>query len=172
VSAAAGSASIERGELHWRDYHPSSGANPCCDCWHSRAAPCPQSSGQQIPLGASVAVSTSCSRSSAKNPLAKAIDCRLKRWSTFERFLDDGRICMTNRARYRSWQKNWTFCGSDTGGERAAVIFTLIETAKLCDADARAWLAAVLARIADHRRAVSTSCCRGSGKLRSSSKCT
>jgi hypothetical protein len=43
-----------------------------------------------------------------------------------------------------------TFCCSDAGGERAAVIFTLIETAKLCDVDPRAWLAYVLARIADH----------------------
>ena len=47
-------------------------------------------------------------------------------------------------------RRNWTFCGSDAGGERAAVIFTLIETAKLCDVDPRAWLADVLARIADH----------------------
>jgi transposase len=93
---------------------------------------------------------------SAKNPLAKAIDYSLKRWSTFTRFLDDGRICMTNNAAERAvrgiavGRKNWTFCGSDTGGERAAVIFTLIETAKLCDVDPRTWLADVLARIADH----------------------
>jgi transposase len=93
---------------------------------------------------------------SSKNPLAKAIDYSLKRWSTFTRFLDDGRICMTNNAAERAvrgiavGRKNWTFCGSDTGGERAAVIFTLIETAKLCDVDPKAWLADVLARIADH----------------------
>jgi transposase len=93
---------------------------------------------------------------SSKNPLAKAIDYSLKRWSTFTRFLDDGRICMTNNAAERAvrgiavGRKNWTFCGSDAGGERAAVIFTLIETAKLCDIDPRAWLADVLARIADH----------------------
>lgn len=47
-------------------------------------------------------------------------------------------------------RKNWTFCGSDTGGQRAAAVYTLIETAKLNDVDARAWLADVLARIADH----------------------
>jgi len=47
-------------------------------------------------------------------------------------------------------RRNWTFCGSDAGGERAAVIFTLIETVKLCDVDPRAWLADGLARIADH----------------------
>ena len=93
---------------------------------------------------------------SSKNPLAKAMDCSLKRWSTFTRFLDDGRICMTNNAAERAvrgiavGRRNWTFCGSDAGGERAAVIFTLIETAKLCDIDPKAWLADVLARIADH----------------------
>ncbi len=42
------------------------------------------------------------------------------------------------------------FCGSDAGGQSAAAIYTLIETAKLCDVDPRAWLADVLARIADH----------------------
>jgi transposase len=93
---------------------------------------------------------------SSKNPLAKAMDYSLKRWSTFTRFLDDGRICMTNNAAERAvrgiavGRRNWTFCGSDAGGERAAVIFTLIETAKLCGVDPRAWLADVLARIADH----------------------
>jgi transposase len=93
---------------------------------------------------------------SSKSPLAKAMDYSLKRWSTFTRFLNDGRICMTNNAAERAvrgiavGRRNWTFCGSDAGGERAAVIFTLIETAKLCDADPRAWLADVLARIADH----------------------
>ena len=93
---------------------------------------------------------------SSKSPLAKAIDYSLKRWSTFTRFLHDGRICMTNNAAERAvrgiavGRRNWTFCGSDAGGERAAVIFTLIETAKLCDVDPRAWLADVLARIADH----------------------
>lgn len=47
-------------------------------------------------------------------------------------------------------RKNWTFCGSDSGGRRAAAIYTLIETCKLNDVDTRAWLADVLARIADH----------------------
>ena len=47
-------------------------------------------------------------------------------------------------------RKNWTFCGSDSGGRRAAAIYTLIETCKLNDVDPRAWLADVLARLADH----------------------
>ena len=93
---------------------------------------------------------------SSKNRIAKAIDYLLKRWDAFTRFLDDGRICLSNNAAERSirgiavGRKNWTFAGSDSGGHRAAAIYTLIETAKLNGVDARAWLADVLARIADH----------------------
>jgi len=47
-------------------------------------------------------------------------------------------------------RRNWTFCGSDAGGHRAAAIYTLIETAKLNDVDPQAWLADVLARLPDH----------------------
>jgi IS66 C-terminal element len=47
-------------------------------------------------------------------------------------------------------RKSWLFAGSDRGGERAAVMLTLIHTAKLNDVDPQAWLADVLARIADH----------------------
>ena len=93
---------------------------------------------------------------SSKVPVAKAIDYSLKRWPAFTRFLDNGRLCMSNNAAERAvrgiavGRKNWTFCGSDSGGRRAATIYSLIETCKLNDVDARAWLADVLARIADH----------------------
>ena len=93
---------------------------------------------------------------SSKAPAAKAIDYSLKRWPAFTRFLDDGRICLSNNAAERAvrgiavGRKNWTFCGSDSGGRRAAAIYTLIETCKLNGIDARAWLADILARIADH----------------------
>jgi transposase len=93
---------------------------------------------------------------SSKSPVAKAIDYGLKRWRAFTRFLDDGRICLSNNAAERALRgiavgrRNWTFCGSDSGGQRAAAIYTLIETCKLNDVDPRAWLADILARIADH----------------------
>src|SRR4029077_8596267 len=80
----------------------------------------------------------------------------LKRWPSFTRFLDDGRICLTNNAAERALRgiaigrRAWVFAGSDRGGERAAAMFTLIETAKLNDIDPQAWLADVLGRIADH----------------------
>ena len=93
---------------------------------------------------------------SSKGPLAKAIDYTFNHWKAFTRFLDDGRICLSNNAAERAvrgiavGRRNWTFCGSDSGGHRAAVMFTLVETAKLSDVDPKAWLADVLARIADH----------------------
>lgn len=95
-------------------------------------------------------------RLSAKSKTANAIDYLLKRWVAFTRFLDDGRICLSNNAAERAvrgiavGRRNWTFAGSDTGGHRAAVIYTLIETAKLNDIDPRAWLADVLKRLPGH----------------------
>ena len=88
---------------------------------------------------------------------AKAIDYMLKRSPAFTRFLDDGRICLSNNAAERALRgialgrKSSLFAGSDRGGERAAVMYTLIVTAKLNDTDPQAWLADVLARIASHR---------------------
>jgi transposase len=88
--------------------------------------------------------------------LAKAIDYMLKRWPAFTRFLDDGRICLSNNAAERALRgialgrRAWLFAGSDRGGERAAAMYTLIATAKLNSVDPQAWLADVLRRIADH----------------------
>ncbi len=88
-------------------------------------------------------------------PVAKAMDYMLKRWDGFSRFLDNGRICLTNNAAERALRgialgrKSWLFAGSDRGGDRAANIYTLIVTAKLNEVDPQAWLADVLARIAE-----------------------
>jgi hypothetical protein len=94
------------------------------------------------------------SKLSRSAPVIKPIDYMLKRWSDFTRFVDDGRICLTNNAAERALRglalgrKAWLFAGSDRGAERAAVMFTLIMTAKLNDVDPQAWLADVFARIA------------------------
>jgi transposase len=99
---------------------------------------------------------TERARFSRHNPVAKAIDYMLTRWPAFTRFLEDGRICLSNNAAERALRgvavgrRNWTFCGSDRGGERAAAMYTLIATAKLNDVDPEAWLADVLRRISDH----------------------
>jgi len=65
-------------------------------------------------------------------------------------------ICLTNNAAERALRgialgrKSWLFAGSDRGGQRAAVLYSLIVTAKMNDVDPQAWLADVLARIAEH----------------------
>ena len=93
---------------------------------------------------------------SRHSDVAGAIDYMLKRRASFTRFLDDGRICLTNNAAERALRgvalgrKAWLFCGSDRGGQRAAILYSLIVTAKLNDVDPQAWLADVLARIAAH----------------------
>jgi hypothetical protein len=93
---------------------------------------------------------------SRHSDVGKAMDYMLKRWDTFTRFLHDGRICLTNNAAERALRgialgrKSWLFAGSDRGGERAAVMYTLIQTARLNDIDPQAWLADVLARINEH----------------------
>ena len=47
-------------------------------------------------------------------------------------------------------RKAWLFAGSERGGERAALMYSLIQTCKLNNVDPQAWLAFALARIADH----------------------
>jgi transposase len=96
------------------------------------------------------------------------MDYMLKCWASFTRFLDDGRICLTNNAAERALRglalgrKAWLFAGSDRGGQRAALLYSLIVIAKLNDIDPQAWLADVLHRINDHR--ASMNCCPGTGK--------
>src|SRR5664279_2771821 len=90
------------------------------------------------------------------NDLAKAMDYILKRWTAFTRFLDDGRICLSNNAAERALRgialgrRSWLFAGSDRGGQRAAAMYSIIVTAKMNDVDPQAWLGDVLTRIAEH----------------------
>jgi transposase len=94
---------------------------------------------------------------SGKSDLAKAMRYTLSRWDALTRFLHDGRIEIDNNAAERAirgvalGRKNYLFAGSDAGGERAATIYSLIETAKLNGLDPEAYLHDVLARIADHK---------------------
>jgi len=93
---------------------------------------------------------------SRHDDVAKAMDYMLKRWDSFGRFLTDGRICLTNNAAERALRgialgrKSWLFAGSDRGGRRAAIMYSLIQTAKLNDVDPQRWLSDVLARIAEY----------------------
>ena len=94
-------------------------------------------------------------RLSRHAPVAKAMDYMLRRWDAFARFLEDGRICLTNNAAERALRgvalgrKAWLFAGSNRGGDRAAFMYSLIATARLNDVDPQAWLADVLGRIAE-----------------------
>jgi transposase len=96
------------------------------------------------------------SRMSRSASVAEPIDYMLKRWNRFTRFIEDGSICLTNNAAERALRgfalgrKSWLFAGSERGADRAAIMATLIMTAKLNDVDPLAWLADVLARIAEY----------------------
>lgn len=92
-----------------------------------------------------------------KGTFARALRYALSRWDAFTRYTSDGRLDICNNAAERAirpltlGRKNWLFSGSDIGGESAASMYTLIETAKFNGLDPEAYLRAVITRIADHR---------------------
>lgn len=93
---------------------------------------------------------------SRKSDVAVAIHYALERWPALVLFAEDGRIEMDNNAAERALRaialgrKNYLFCGSDAGGERAAAIYSLLGSAKLNGIDPETYLTLVLRRIADH----------------------
>lgn len=93
---------------------------------------------------------------SGRSDLAAAFRYMLARWMALNRCFDDGRLSLDNNPAERALRgvaigrKNYLFAGSDRGGERAAAMYSLIETAKLNGIDPEAYLRDVLARIADH----------------------
>lgn len=95
-------------------------------------------------------------RLSKKSELAKAVSYVLTRWRALTRYCDDGRIEIDNNAAERALRavalgrKNYLFCGSDAGGERAAAMYSLSGSAKLNGLDPEGYLRYVLERIADY----------------------
>jgi transposase len=91
-----------------------------------------------------------------KSDLAKAIRYARSRWQALTRYLDDGRLEISNNAAENKirpaalGRKNWLFCGSDAGGIRAAAFYTLIGTARMNGIEPEAWLTDVIARIGSH----------------------
>ena len=91
-----------------------------------------------------------------KSDLAGAIRYARSRWHALSRYLDDGRLEISNNAAENQirpaalGRKNWLFCGSDAGGERAAAFYTLVRTARLNGVEPEAWLTDVIARIGAH----------------------
>jgi transposase len=92
---------------------------------------------------------------SSGDAVGKKMDYMFNDWAGFTAFLTDGQICLTNNAAERALRaiargrKAWLFVGSDRGGDRAAMMYTLIATCMLNDVDPLAWLTDVLTRIAD-----------------------
>jgi hypothetical protein len=99
---------------------------------------------------------TTLAKISRKSETAAAIGYALARWPALMYYCDDGRIEIGNNAAERALRavalgrKNYLFAGSDAGGERAAVIYSLLGSAKLNGIDPEAYLSSVLGRIADH----------------------
>ena len=86
--------------------------------------------------------------------MAKAIAYGTKRWPALARFLGDGRLEIDNNIAERALRgvaagrRNWLFAGSRAGGERAAAIYTVIQTCKANGVDPQAYIADVIARVA------------------------
>ncbi len=107
------------------------------------------------------AIDDALRRLSPKSAMAKALAYGRKRWIALTRFVDDGLAEIDNNIAERAMRtvaigrKNWLFAGSEVGGERAAAIYSVIETAKLNGIEPQAyiaWLRACLILLARHRK--------------------
>src|SRR5215510_11457651 len=93
---------------------------------------------------------------SGKTELAAAVRYARSRWDALTAYVDDGRLEISNNAAENAirpvtlGRKNWLFAGSDAGGDRAAIFYTLIRSAKLNGLEPEAWLRDVLSRIGEH----------------------
>lgn len=92
-----------------------------------------------------------------KSSTAKAISYALNNQNALMKFLDNGKIEIDNNAAERAMRsiaigrKNWLFAGSDNGGHTAAIIYSIIETAKLNNINPWKYLQKVLATIQDYK---------------------
>lgn len=88
-----------------------------------------------------------------KSPMARAIDHALSNWEALKRYCEDGRLPIDNNPAERSLRsvavgrKNWNFIGNEKGGWTAAILFSLVETAKAAGVDPRTYLEDVLLRV-------------------------
>lgn len=91
-----------------------------------------------------------------KSELAAALQYSLRNWEALVRYTEDGHLGIDNNPAERSirgigvGRRNYLFFGSDSGGERAAIIYALVETCKLNGIDPQRYLEYVLERIAEH----------------------
>jgi transposase len=91
-----------------------------------------------------------------KSPLGQALGYAQGQWPALNRYLDDGVLDIDNNLAERTLRmiavgrKNWLFVGHDNGGHRAAIIYSLVASCKLCGIDPFAYLRDVLERISTH----------------------
>jgi transposase len=91
-----------------------------------------------------------------KSPMGKAVTYALGQWIALNRYVDHGILYIDNNLAERVLRmvvigrKNWLFAGSDSGGERAAVIYSLVASCKLCGIDPFAYLCDVIDRVSIH----------------------
>jgi len=103
-----------------------------------------------------ILLDTALNKISGRSVLAEAVRYTASRWTAMTRYTTDGRLEMTNNAAERAervvaiGRKNWMFAGSDDGGRRAAIAYTIIESAKMNGVEPEAYLRNVIGRIADH----------------------
>lgn len=92
-----------------------------------------------------------------KSPIGAAVTYARNQWTALCRFLDDGRLEIDNNRAERALRgiavgrKNWLFLGSDAGGKRAAIIYSLVATCKDHGVDPWAYLRDVLAKLPTYR---------------------
>jgi transposase len=91
-----------------------------------------------------------------KSPIGEAVGYARAQWAALTRYCEDGALAIDNNVSERALRavvtgrKNWLFCGSDAGGERAAILYTVVATCKAHGIDPWAYMRDVLERIPDH----------------------
>jgi len=91
-----------------------------------------------------------------KSPMGQAIGYARGQWQALTRYTEDGLLSIDNNLAERVLRmvaigrKNWLFVGHDNGGRRAAVIYSLVASCKLCGIDPFAYLRDILTRISTH----------------------
>ena len=91
-----------------------------------------------------------------KSPIGEAVHYARAQWTALTRYVEDGALAIDNNAAERALRrvctgrKNWLFCGSDEGGTRAAILYSVVATCKAHAVDVWAYLKDVLERIPTH----------------------
>ena len=91
-----------------------------------------------------------------KGAISKAIGYAKNQWVALNRYVEDGILSIDNNLSERTLRmvavgrNNWLFFGADSGGERAAIIYSLVASCKLCKIDPFAYFRHVLGRINTH----------------------